>query len=125
MVAHFGNMVVNALVTRRRALRVIGGAIASLPVLSNSPQLDGSLQYALIDALEEHGQWADSFFWSGDIHKSMGAEVTVFARGVASGADSAAVATMRALVKLETHKHPSAGAVVGKRPANSPLSAAR
>lgn len=111
VIAH-GSMNSKSLTTRRRALEVFGGVIASLPMLSHPPQKDGTLQYALIDALEEHGQWADNFFWSGDIHKSMGAEVTVFARGVASGEDGAAVATMRALLKLEAHEHPPVGAVV-------------
>lgn len=103
-------------VTRRRALEFLGGTFTAGITLRNPPQqseaLTSSLQYGLIDALEEHGQWAKGLSWADDIHQSMGAEVRVVARETASGHDSAATATGMALQRLVLSEHPSDGAVV-------------
>jgi hypothetical protein len=103
-------------VTRRRALEFLGGAFTPGITLGNLPQqseaLTGSLQYGLIDALEEHGQWATGRSWADDIHRSMRASVTAVARGTASGNDGAATATGLALQRLVSSARPPDGAVV-------------
>ena len=103
-------------VTRRRALVLLAGALTTRATLGNPPwqneALATSLKHGLIDALEEHGQWATGLSWADDIHKSMGAKVTVVARETTSGNDSAATATELALQRLILRRHPPDGAVV-------------
>jgi hypothetical protein len=103
-------------VTRRRALEFLGAAFTPGITLGDLPQqseaLTGALQYGLIDALEEHSQWATGRSWADDIHRSMRASVTVLARGTASGNDGAAAATGLALQRLVLSAHPPDGAVV-------------
>lgn len=102
-------------VTRRGALVLLSGALMTHATLGNPRQneaLATSLNYGLMDALEEHGQWAAGLSWADDIHQSMGAKVTVVARGTALGHDSAATATGLALQRLDLSGHPPDGAVV-------------
>ncbi len=102
-------------VTRRRALVLLAGALMTHATLGNPRQngvLATSLNYGLMDALEEHGQWAADLSWADDIHQSIGAKVTVVARGIASGNDSAATATGLALQGLIQSEYPPDGAVV-------------
>lgn len=103
-------------ITRRCALGFLGGTLTPAIALASSPRQNQALtsfrQYWLIDALEEHGQWATGPSWARDIHQSMGANVTVVARGAASGNDSAATATKLALQGLVSSQLPPDGAVV-------------
>lgn len=109
-------LVHNMTFTRRRALEFLGGTLAPCIALGNPPPpseaLFSSLPCRLIDALEERGQWATGLSWANDIHQSMGAKVTVVARGTASGHDSAAAATELALQRLILNEPPPDGAVV-------------
>jgi hypothetical protein len=103
-------------ITRRRVLASLAGAFRARIALGNLPQqnepLTSSLQYGLIDALDEHGQWAAGPSWAKDIHQSMGADVTVFARATMSGDDSVATATGFALQRLVLSEHRPDGAIV-------------
>lgn len=98
-------------ITRRRALALLPGAFTPHFAWSNpSPP---NREYGLLDALEEHGQWALGFSWADDIHRSMGAGLTARAQATASSNDGAAIAAGRALQQLFTlSSHPPDGAVV-------------
>ena len=103
-------------VTRRRAIEFLGGSLTTSIALGDPPQhgevATSPRQYALIDALEKHGQWLAFLSWADDIHQSMGAKVWAIARGTASGFDCAATATRVALQRLDLSEHPPDGAVV-------------
>lgn len=103
-------------VTRRRAIKFLAGtlttSIAQGNPLSRTKALTSAPPYGLIDALEEHGQWATCFTWAEDVHRSMGAEVRVVARKTVLDIDSAATALGLALQRLILSDFPPDGAVV-------------
>lgn len=103
-------------VTRRRALGFIGATLTTGITPGNPPQqsetLATFLNYGLIDALEEHGQWAAGLNWARGIHQSIGANVTLVARASASGQGNAKIATRLALQRLVVSEYPPDGAVV-------------
>jgi hypothetical protein len=102
-------------VSRRSLLKRLGAILAPGTVLdyAQTPTVvTPSRRYGMMDAMEEHGQWASSPLWAQDIHKAMGAQVTALAVGTASGIDRAEIATELALQQVELVANPPDGAVV-------------
>jgi len=102
-----------AVINRRGVLKLALG-LAAVHALGEHRGcgMEGPSAHGLMDAFDEHGQWASSHGWARDIHQTMGAKLLRFVRHTARGPDAACVATERALQGVDLLASPPTGAVV-------------
>lgn len=105
-----------ALLTRRDLLKKLPLAMVAVNSTgerrARGVRVPDPSDYGLMDALEEHGQWASSVLWAYDIHRTMGGRVVRLLRQFARGPDAIPPATSLAMQRFHPCSKPPSGAVV-------------